>query len=72
MPSAPQFVATRILNINERDQFSSKPTDEQQLRRQDDEIFNRARLVNWCVLAVPLECYSDIESWLQRNIHAGN
>ncbi|KAF8532744.1 heme peroxidase [Gautieria morchelliformis] len=41
------FVATRILNINERRTYSSDPlpVDNDKLRAQDNEIFNRARLV---------------------------
>ncbi|KAF8521309.1 heme peroxidase [Gautieria morchelliformis] len=46
------FVATRILNINERGTYLTNPfpADNDKLRGQDDEIFNRARLVNWCVV----------------------
>jgi hypothetical protein len=46
MAPPPQFIATRILNINERGTFKSNTSGEE-LQKQDDEIFNRARLVNW-------------------------
>lgn len=43
----PQFIAQKILDINERGTFM-KPVPEDKVARQaqDDEIFHRARLVN--------------------------
>ncbi|KAF8629714.1 hypothetical protein AX15_003313 [Amanita polypyramis BW_CC] len=41
------YIAQKILSINERGTFSNPPpTDVQLLKKQDDEIFERARLVN--------------------------
>ena len=55
-----QFVATRILSINERGTYSSDPLlPDKDKRDQDDEIFNRARLVNWYAL-IFFPCY-DLE-----------
>jgi linoleate 10R-lipoxygenase len=42
-----QFIADKILSINERGSFSSPPpTEETACLIQDDELFHRARLIN--------------------------
>lgn len=43
----PQYVADKILSINEKSAYSPLPIADSAVRTaQDDEIFNRARLVN--------------------------
>jgi hypothetical protein len=42
-----QFICDKILDINENHAYSKPPENAEQKRERDDEIFARARLVNW-------------------------
>jgi linoleate 10R-lipoxygenase len=43
-----QYICQKLLDINERAKFSwPPPEDEKARRKQDDELFERARLINW-------------------------
>jgi hypothetical protein len=54
-----QYICQKLLDINERAKFSwPPPEDEKARRKQDDELFERARLINWSVFDTP---YGDHE-----------
>jgi linoleate 10R-lipoxygenase len=42
----PQYIAEKLLDINENGTFSNPPTNAKDRLKQDDELFQRARLVN--------------------------
>jgi linoleate 10R-lipoxygenase len=44
-----QFICDKLLNVNEQRTFKNPQSisDEAEKKKQDDEIFARARLVNW-------------------------
>jgi hypothetical protein len=48
-----QYICQKLLDINERAKFSwPPPEDEKARRKQDDELFERARLINWLVVDI--------------------